>query len=67
MFLTQRPNLESSVSPALQADSFPAEPSWEDNGILLSHKRNEFESVVVKQMNLGSFIQNEANQKEKNK
>ena len=38
-----------------------------DNGILLSHKRNEFESVVVKWMNLESLIQSEATQKEKNK
>ena len=32
------------------------------NGILLSHKRNEFESVVVKWMKLEPVIQSEVNQ-----
>ena len=36
------------------------------NGILVI-KRNEFESVVVRRMNLEPFIQSEVNQKEKNK
>ena len=38
-----------------------------DLGILLSHKKNEIESVVVRWMNLESVIQNELSQKEKNK
>ena len=37
------------------------------NGILLSHKKNEIESVVVRWMNLESVIQSEVSQKEKNK
>ena len=38
------------------------------NGILFSAiKRNEFESVLVRQMNLQQVIQSEVSQKEKNK
>ena len=37
------------------------------NGILLSHKKNVFESVLVKWMNLEPIIQSEISQKEKNK
>ena len=37
------------------------------NGILLSHKKNEIESVVVRWMNLESVIHSEVSQKEKNK
>ena len=37
------------------------------NGVLLSHKRNEFESVLVRWMNLEPVIQSEISQKEKNK
>ena len=37
------------------------------NGILLSHKRNEIGSSVEMWMDLGSVIQSEVNQKEKNK
>ena len=37
------------------------------NGILLSHKRNTFESVLIRWMNLESIIQNEVSQKEKDK
>ena len=37
------------------------------NGILLSHKRNTFESVLMIQMNLEPITQNEVNQKGKNK
>ena len=37
------------------------------NGILLSHKRNEIGSFVETWMNLGSVIQSEVSQKEKNK
>ena len=37
------------------------------NGILLSHKKNEIESVVVRWMNLESVIQSEVSQKEKSK
>ena len=37
------------------------------NGILLSHKRNAFESVLVRWMNLEPVIQSEVTQKEKNK
>ena len=37
------------------------------NGILLSHKRNAFESVLMKWMNLEPIIQSEASQKEKDK
>ena len=37
------------------------------NGILLSHKRNEFESVVLRGMSLEPVIQSEISQKEKNK
>ena len=36
------------------------------NGILLSHKRNKFESVAVRLMNLEVVIQSEVSQKEKN-
>ena len=35
------------------------------NGILLSHKRNEFESVELRQMKLEPVIQTEVSQKEK--
>ena len=38
-----------------------------DNGILLSHKKNEFESVLVRWVNLEPVTQSEVNQKEKNK
>ena len=37
------------------------------NGILLSHERNTFESVLMRWMNLEPFIQSEVSQKEKNK
>ena len=37
------------------------------NGILLSHKRNTFESVLIKWMNLEPIIQSEVSQKEKEK
>ena len=37
------------------------------NGILLSCKRNAFESVLMKWMNLEPIIQSEVNQKEKDK
>ena len=37
------------------------------SGILLSHKKNEFESVLVRWMNLEPVIQNEVSQKEKHK
>ena len=37
------------------------------NGIFLSHKRDAFESVLVRQMNLEPIIQSEESQKEKNK
>ena len=37
------------------------------DGILLSHKRNLFESVLMRWMNLEPIIQNEVNQKEKDK
>ena len=37
------------------------------SGILHSHKRDEFESVLVKWMKLEPVIQSEINQKEKNK
>ena len=37
------------------------------NGILLSHKRNAFESVLIRWGNLEPVIQSEASQKEKNK
>ena len=37
------------------------------SGILPSHKKNEFESVIVKWMNLEPVIQSEVGQKEKNK
>ena len=35
------------------------------NGILLSHKRNKFESVVVRWMNLEPVIQKYVSQKKK--
>ena len=38
-----------------------------NNEILLSMKRNEFESVVVRWMNLEPVIHSEVSQKEKNK
>ena len=37
------------------------------SGILLSHKKNIFESVLMRWMNLEPVIQNEVSQKEKNK
>ena len=37
------------------------------SGILLDHKRNIFESVVVKWINLEPLLQSEVSQKEKNK
>ena len=37
------------------------------NGILLSLKKNKFESVLVRWMNLEPVIQSEVGQKEKNK
>ena len=37
------------------------------NGILLRHRKTEFESVLVRWMNLEPVIQSEVNQKEKNK
>ena len=37
------------------------------NGILFSHKRNTFESVVMRWMNLEPIIQSEVSQKEKDK
>ena len=36
-------------------------------GILLSHKRNTFESVLMRWMNLEPIIQSEVSQKEKDK
>ena len=37
------------------------------NGILLSHKKNKFESVLVRWMNLEPVTQSEVGEKEKNK
>ena len=37
------------------------------SGILLSHKRNTFESVLMRWMNLEPIIQSEVSQKEKEK
>ena len=37
------------------------------NGILLNYKKNTFESVLMKWMNLETIIQSEVSQKEKNK
>ena len=37
------------------------------NGILLSHKGNVFESVLMRWMNLEPIIQTEVSQKEKDK
>ena len=37
------------------------------NGILLRHRKTEFESVLVRWMNLKPVIQSEVSQKEKNK
>ena len=37
------------------------------NGILLSHKKNAFESVLRRWMNLEPIIQSEVSQKEKGK
>ena len=37
------------------------------NEILLSHKRNTFESVLMRWMNLEPIIQSEVSQKEKDK
>ena len=37
------------------------------NGILLSHKRNASESVLMRWMNLEPIIQSEVSQKEKDK
>ena len=37
------------------------------NGILFSHKRNTFESVLIRWMNLEHIMQSEVSQKEKDK
>ena len=37
------------------------------NGMLVRHRKTEFESVLVRWMNLEPVIQSEVNQKEKNK
>ena len=37
------------------------------NGVLLSHKRNTFESVLMRWINLEPIIQSEVSQKEKDK
>ena len=37
------------------------------NGMLLSHKRNTLESVLMRWTNLETIIQNEVSQKEKDK
>ena len=37
------------------------------NGILLSHKKEHFESVLMRWMNLEPVIQSEVSQKDKNK
>ena len=37
------------------------------NGIILSLKKNEFEFILVRQMDLELVIQSEASQKEENK
>ena len=37
------------------------------NGILLSHKKNAFESVLMRWMNLEPIIQSEVSQEEKDK
>ena len=37
------------------------------NGILLNHKRNTFDFVLMRWMNLEPIIQSEVSQKEKNK
>ena len=37
------------------------------NGILLNHKREQFESVLMRWMDLEPIIQSEVSQKEKNK
>ena len=37
------------------------------NGILLTHKRNAFESVLIRWMSLEPIIQSEVSQKEKDK
>ena len=37
------------------------------NGVLLSHKKNTFESVLMRWMNLEPIIQSEVSQKEKDK
>ena len=37
------------------------------DGILLSHKRNAFESVLIRWMNLEPIIHSEVSQKEKDK
>ena len=37
------------------------------NGILLTHKRNTFESVLMRWMNLEPIVQSKVSQKEKDK
>jgi len=37
------------------------------NGVLLSHKRNTFQSVLMRWINLEPIIQSEGSQKEKDK
>ena len=39
---------------------------YENNGMLLSHKRNKIESVAVRWMNLETVRQSVVSQKEKN-
>ena len=40
---------------------------YKNNGLLLSHKENTFESVLMRWMNLEPVVQSEVSQKEKNK
>ena len=49
----------------MQADSLPFEPPGKPSGILVI-KRNAFESVLMRWMNLEPIIQSEVGQKKKN-
>ena len=54
------------MSPALQADSLPAEPPGKPSGLLFSHKKNELIPFIGTWMDLEIII-SEINQTEKDK
>ena len=60
--------VEYSVQFSSVAQSCPTlRDPMNHSGVLLSRKRDKFESVPVRRMNLGPVMQSEISQKEKNK